>query len=82
MRTRFTIALAFTLALTAVPVAANTSGTMYISADTTLTEDHDGRIEIVADNVTLDCAGHLLTGPGRLGGGARCLPWKPNRGHR
>ena len=48
--------------------ASATSGTMTILVDTVLTEDHDGRIVIGADNVTLDCAGHTVTGPGRLAG--------------
>lgn len=54
--------------LMSAPAAANTSGTMTVSTDTTLTEDHDGRIVIDADGVTLDCAGHTITGPGRLAG--------------
>jgi len=32
-----------------------------ITEDTTLTEDHDGRIRIATDDVTFDCAGHTLT---------------------
>lgn len=42
--------------------ASATSGVMQINADTTLTEDHAGQIVINADNVTLDCAGHRVTG--------------------
>jgi parallel beta-helix repeat protein len=37
---------------------------MSITTDTTLSEDHDGMITIDADNVTLDCAGFAVTGPG------------------
>ncbi len=51
------------LVLALAPPTYATSGTMYIDSDTTLTEDHHGSIEIVADNVTLDCAGHSLIGP-------------------
>ena len=40
-----------------------TVGTMTITTDTTLTEDHYGSIEIAADDVTLDCAGFSLIGP-------------------
>jgi parallel beta-helix repeat protein len=37
---------------------------MSVTADTTLTENHSGRITIDADNVTLDCDGHVVQGPG------------------
>jgi parallel beta-helix repeat protein len=40
-----------------------TVGTMTITTDTTLTEDHYGSIQIVADDITLDCAGFSLIGP-------------------
>ena len=40
------------------------SGTLIVTNDTTLSEDHRGSIHIDADNVTLDCAGHTVTGPG------------------
>ena len=39
----------------AVPAMANTTGMLVITTDTTLTEDHDGPVSIVADGVTLDC---------------------------
>jgi parallel beta-helix repeat protein len=45
------------------PVAAS-SGTMYIYTDTTLSENHHGNIEIMADDVNLDCAGHSVIGSG------------------
>lgn len=48
-----------------VPATA-TVGTMTILVDTVLAADHDGEIVIGADNVRLDCAGHTITGPGRL----------------
>jgi parallel beta-helix repeat protein len=47
--------------------AAASTGTLTITANTTLTEDHVGNIVIAADNVTLDCAGHSITGPGFAG---------------
>jgi parallel beta-helix repeat protein len=59
--------------ITAVPLmgapASASSGTLYITSNTTLTEDHDGSIVIAADNVTLDCAGHTVSGPGELDAG-------------
>ena len=55
------LALMFALA----PAASATQGTMVITVDTTLTEDHDGNIVIDADDVTLDCAGFTITGNGQ-----------------
>lgn len=46
--------------------AVATDGTMTILVDTVLAADHDGDIVIGAHNVMLDCAGHTITGPGRL----------------
>jgi parallel beta-helix repeat protein len=43
--------------------AAQTSGTLVITSDTTLTTDHHGSIVIGADDVTLDCAGYSVIGP-------------------
>jgi parallel beta-helix repeat protein len=56
----------FVMVLTLLPTvtAAATVGVMQITVDTTLTEDHNGPIEIVADSVTLDCDGHKVTGIG------------------
>jgi parallel beta-helix repeat protein len=48
------------LALALTPAAQATSGTLFITSNTTLTEDHQGNIVIAADGVTLDCAGHLV----------------------
>jgi len=55
-----TLALVFIVA----PTASASSGTMIVSTTTTLTEDHYGNILITASNVTLDCAGHVVFGPG------------------
>ncbi|MEI7745662.1 MAG: hypothetical protein WCK58_18140, partial [Chloroflexota bacterium] len=47
------------------------SGTLVITASTTLTDDHVGNIVIEAGGVTLDCAGHTVSGPdagGEAGG--------------
>ncbi len=46
----------------------STSGTLTITESTTLIQNHRGNIVIGADNITLDCAGHALTGPGRTSG--------------
>ena len=42
-------------------VALATDGLWEVSTDTTLTEDHDGAIHIVADGVTLDCDGYTVS---------------------
>jgi parallel beta-helix repeat protein len=38
--------------------------TLLVTSDTTLREDHQGSIEVEADDVSLDCAGHTVSGPG------------------
>jgi parallel beta-helix repeat protein len=43
--------------------AAQTSGTLVVASDTTLTTDHHGSIVIGANDVTLDCAGYSVIGP-------------------
>ncbi len=59
------IAGAVVLALSVIaPPATASSGTLVITADTTLSEDHQGNLVIAADDITLDCAGHTITGPG------------------
>ena len=45
----------------------SSSGTLVITSNVTLTEDHYGNISIGADNVTLDCAGHTVFEPGVSG---------------
>jgi parallel beta-helix repeat protein len=58
------------LALVALPASAGaTSGTMWITSDTTLTEDHQGTIIIDADDVTLDCRRFRLTPNGEFANG-------------
>lgn len=42
-----------------------TRGARTILVDTTLTADHNGSVFIGANNVTLDCAGHTITGSRR-----------------
>jgi parallel beta-helix repeat protein len=49
--------------LVIAPTASATSGTLVVTEDTVLTEDHDGYIAITADHVTLDCAGHTVMAP-------------------
>ncbi len=41
-----------------------TSGDMFVGADKSLIQNHDGQIIIIADGITLDCAGHTVTGSG------------------
>jgi parallel beta-helix repeat protein len=52
------VAFVIALVFLETETASATSGLIQISADTKLTEDHSGPIDIVADDVTLDCAGH------------------------
>ena len=47
----------------AAPAASGTTGTLVITEDTTLDEDHFGHIVIAADNVSLDCAGLAVVAP-------------------
>jgi parallel beta-helix repeat protein len=56
-------AAAMMIALVLVPsvASADTSGTLLVTSDTTLTQDHVGDIWFVADNVTLDLAGDAFT---------------------
>ena len=58
------IAAAFLLCLTA---KADTMGQMLITTDTVLTENHIGNVVLTADDITLDCTGHTITGPGIVG---------------
>lgn len=57
-------ALVVLLVLPTVPAGADTLGTTNVGSNMTLTEDHDGNIVIVTDNVTLDCDGHAIKGDG------------------
>jgi len=56
------VAAVLVSALVLPSTASATSGVMLVNVDTTLTEDHTGQIVINADSVTLDCAGHRVTG--------------------
>ena len=62
------LALTASIAAISLAIAASaataSSGTLTITSDTKLTEDHVGNIVVAADNVSLDCAGHSVTGPG------------------
>lgn len=45
--------------------AAGLAGsTLLVTSDTTLRDDHQGSVEVEADDVTLDCTGHSISGPG------------------
>jgi parallel beta-helix repeat protein len=45
-------------------VGRPTRGTLVLTESTTLTADHRGNIVIRGDGVMLDCAGHVVRGPG------------------
>jgi len=44
------------------PALWATSGTLPVTADMTLTEDHTGTIVVAADNINLNCDGHTVNG--------------------
>jgi parallel beta-helix repeat protein len=44
--------------------AIASSGTLHITSNTTLTEDHYGNVLIEGSNITLDCANRTVAGPG------------------
>ena len=50
--------------LVGVSPAAATDGTRHLTHSATLQADYLGNIVIETDNVTLDCAGHTIHGPG------------------
>ena len=56
------LTLALLIAFTTTPGMAS-SGTLHLTSNTTLAEDHYGNIVIEGDNVTLDCANHTVFGP-------------------
>ena len=69
-----TLALLFVVAAVAIATAgsfaggaAATSGFLVLTKSTTLAEDHQGSIIVAADGITIDCAGHSVTGPGFAG---------------
>jgi parallel beta-helix repeat protein len=67
---RFGIAVVTTLVIgigVAPTTAGATTGTLFVGTSTVLTEDHLGQIVVTADNVTLDCAGHQVSGTGFAG---------------
>jgi parallel beta-helix repeat protein len=48
-------------------VAFASTGTLVLTTDTILAEEHQGNILINASKITLDCAGHTVSGPGAPG---------------
>jgi hypothetical protein len=50
--------------LVLVGSSSATTGGLVITSSTTLSEDHQGNVLIDADGVTLDSAGHLISGRG------------------
>src|SRR3954453_22380823 len=63
-----TFAAVVAAAVVLVPSAAATTGTLIVTTNTVLTDDHQGSVVVAADNVTLDCAGHTVSGPGNAYG--------------
>ena len=62
-RAALSVVLMVALAIIVVPTpVAGTTGTLTITTDSTLTENHVGNIVIAADGITLDCAGYNVTG--------------------
>ncbi len=59
-----TIFVMFTIAPISMPTVHAITYTLTITADTTLTEDQNGNIIIAANDVTLDCNGHIVNGTG------------------
>lgn len=59
--TRYSFLLLFLLPQ---PILGQTTGTLFITEDTTLTENHEGNIIIGANDVTLDCHGFTVSGSG------------------
>jgi parallel beta-helix repeat protein len=65
MRMRFCALAAMAVAaLVLVGSSFATTGLLVITTSTTLSEDHQGSIVISGTGVTLDCAGHRVTGSG------------------
>ena len=59
--TRFSFLLLFLLPQ---PILGQTVGTLFLTEDTTLTENHEGNIIVDANDVTLDCHGFTVSGTG------------------
>lgn len=49
------------------PPGEPTDDVLVVDSNTTLDSDHRGAIDVVADDVTLDCGGHQVVGPGETG---------------
>jgi parallel beta-helix repeat protein len=64
MRRTATIIAALAAVLLGVTPVAASSGELVITSSTTLTSDHDGNVVIAASGITLDCAGHAISGNG------------------
>ena len=56
------VSVAFAIVALGRPATAHaTNGRMLVNANKTLTANHTGQIQINANNVTLDCAGHTIS---------------------
>lgn len=69
MRTTTVVTLIAAAFLMCPTAKADTMGLMTITTDTVLTENHIGEILMAADDITLDCAEHTITGPAGFGAG-------------
>jgi parallel beta-helix repeat protein len=58
------LVIAVVLVVFNASLALASSGTLYVTSNTTLTEDHYGNIVVQGNNITLDCANHVVSGPG------------------
>jgi len=58
--------MAATVVIAGTPQTASAAD-LTITSDTTLTADHQGSIIVGSSGITLDCAGHNITGPGFAG---------------
>src|SRR5689334_8443113 len=66
-RLRIFAAIAVVLVVFNASLALASSGTLYVTSNTTLTEDQYGNIVVQGNNITLDCANHTVFGPGVAG---------------
>lgn len=67
MRARFSILVVLVMVVTMLPGAsagATPPDVLHLDESFTLTDDFQGSIIILGDDVTLDCAGHTVSGPG------------------
>ena len=64
MRTTALVTLIAAAFLSCLTAKADFPAPIFITTDTVLTEDHIGQVTLTASDITLDCAGHTISGPG------------------